>query len=53
MLLTVRKSVEVREHRNRLVIDVNEDSVGCLLVDYDGGKGGSLLHQTRRRKGTR
>ncbi|RLE97997.1 MAG: hypothetical protein DRJ57_03985 [Thermoprotei archaeon] len=38
LLLTVRRSVEVREHRNKLIIDVNEDTIDCLLVDYDGGR---------------
>jgi IS605 OrfB family transposase len=33
--LTIRKNVEVNEHKNKLFIDVNEDSVDCLLVDYD------------------
>ncbi|MEM4482127.1 MAG: transposase, partial [Desulfurococcaceae archaeon] len=35
LLLTIRKNVEVFEHRNKLVIDINEDSVACLLVDYE------------------
>ena len=35
LLLTIRKNVEVNEHRNKLVIDINEDSIDCLLVDYD------------------
>ncbi|MEM4452647.1 MAG: transposase, partial [Thermosphaera sp.] len=35
LLLTIRKNVEVSEHRNKLVIDINEDNVACLLVDYE------------------
>ncbi len=27
LLLTIRRNVEVREHRNKLVIDINEDSI--------------------------
>ena len=50
LLLTVRKSTEVREHRNKLFIDVNEDSVDCLLVDCDGSKAilFSIKHDIRR-----
>jgi len=50
LLLTVRKRVRVREHRNRLIIDVNEDSVDCLLVDYDRGRAVlfSVRHDIRR-----
>ncbi|MEM1938543.1 MAG: transposase [Acidilobaceae archaeon] len=35
LLLSVRRDVEVFEHRNKLVIDINEDNVACLLVDYE------------------
>jgi len=35
LLLTIRRDVEVNEHRNKLFIDINEDSVDCLLVNYD------------------
>jgi len=35
LLLTIRRNVEVFEHRNKLVIDINEDNVACLLVDYE------------------
>jgi len=35
LLLTIRKDVEVNEHRNKLIVDINEDSVDCLLVNYD------------------
>ncbi|MEM4914073.1 MAG: hypothetical protein QW579_07730, partial [Desulfurococcaceae archaeon] len=35
LLLTIRRNVEVSEHRNKLVIDINEDNVACLLVDYE------------------
>jgi len=38
LLLTIRKNVEVSEHKNKLFIDINEDSVDCLLVDYDKNK---------------
>ncbi|MEM4923231.1 MAG: transposase [Ignisphaera sp.] len=38
LLLTIRKNVEVFEHRNKLVIDINEDNVACLLVDYEKSK---------------
>ncbi|MEM1938363.1 MAG: hypothetical protein QXI24_00965 [Acidilobaceae archaeon] len=35
LLLTVRRSVEVSKHRNKLVIDINEDNIAFLLIDYD------------------
>lgn len=35
LLLTIRRDVEVNEHRNKLIVDINEDSVDCLLVNYD------------------
>jgi len=35
LLLTIRKNVEVSEHTNKLIVDINEDSVDCLLVNYD------------------
>jgi len=35
LLLTIRKNVEVSEHRNKLIVDINEGSVDCLLVNYD------------------
>ncbi|MEM0347468.1 MAG: transposase [Zestosphaera sp.] len=38
LLLTIRKNVEVFGHRNKLVIDINEDNVACLLVDYEKGR---------------
>ncbi|MEM4959849.1 MAG: transposase [Nanopusillaceae archaeon] len=38
LLLTIRKNVEVFEHRNKLVIDINEDNMACLLVDYEKGR---------------
>ncbi|MEM4054582.1 MAG: transposase [Desulfurococcaceae archaeon] len=38
ILLTIRKNVEVFEHRNKLVIDINEDNMACLLVDYEKGR---------------
>ncbi len=50
LLLTVRKNVEVREHRNKLFIDINEDSIDCLLVDYNKKKATlfSIKHDIRR-----
>ncbi|MEM4559095.1 MAG: hypothetical protein QXD80_02205 [Acidilobaceae archaeon] len=36
--LIVRRNVEVSEHRDKLAIDINEDNVACLLVDYDKGR---------------
>jgi transposase, IS605 OrfB family, central region len=38
LLLTLRRDVEVIEHKNKLVVDINEDSFDCLLVDYDKSK---------------
>ena len=38
LLLSVKRVVEVFEHRNKLVIDINEDNVACLLVDYGRGR---------------
>jgi len=38
LLLTVRKDSEISEHRNKLVIDINEDSVDGLLVDYESSR---------------
>ena len=50
LLLAVRRDVEVVEHRNKLVIDINEDSVDCLLVDYDSYKAVllSIKHDIRK-----
>ncbi len=50
LLLTVRRNVEVREHRNKLFIDINEDSVDCLLIDYNKKKATlfSIKHDIRR-----
>ncbi len=50
LLLTIRKNVKVGEHRNKLFIDINEDSVDCLLVDYDKGKATlfSIKHDIRK-----
>lgn len=33
LLLTICRDVEVMEHENKLSIDINEDSIDCLLVD--------------------
>ncbi len=50
LLLTIRKDVEVDEHRNKLIIDINEDSVDCLLVNYDRNEAMlfSIRHDIRR-----
>ena len=45
LLLTIRRDVEVNEHRNNLFIDINEDSVDCLLVNHD--KNGAVLFSIR------
>jgi len=50
LLLTLRRDVEVIEQRNKLVVDINEDSIDCMLVDYDKKKAVlfSLRHNIRR-----
>ncbi len=50
LLLTIRKSVEVNGHRNKLFIDINEDSVDCLLVNYNRNEAVlfSIRHDIRR-----
>ena len=50
LLLTIRKNVEVNEHRNKLFIDINEDSVDCLLVNYDRSEATlfSIRHDIRK-----
>ena len=50
LLLTIRKNVEVGEHRNKLIVDVNEDSVDCLLVNYDRNEAVlfSIRHDIRK-----
>ena len=50
LLLTIRRNVEVREHRNKLFIDINEDSVDCLLVNYDKNEVAlfSIRHDIRK-----
>lgn len=48
LLLTVRRDVEVVEHGNKLIVDINEDSVDCLLIDYDKNKAVfSIKHDIR------
>ena len=49
LLLTIRRDVEVVEHGNKLAVDINEDSVDCLLIDYDNGKASffSIRHDIR------
>jgi len=49
LLLTIRRDVEETEYRNKLVVDINEDSVDCLLVDYDSGNATffSIVHDIR------
>jgi len=50
LLLTIRRGVEVNEHRNKLIVDINEDSVDCLLVNYDRNEAilFSIMHDTRK-----
>ena len=50
LLLTIRGNVEVREHKNKLFIDINEDSIDCLLVNYDKNKAVlfSVRHDIRK-----
>jgi len=50
LLLTLRRDVEVVEHRNKLIVDINEGSVDCLLVDYDENKAVlfSIRHDIRK-----
>ncbi len=50
LLLTIRRNVEVKKHRNKLFIDINEDSIDCLLIDYDKQKAilFSIRHEIRR-----
>ena len=50
LLLTIRRSAEVSEHRNKLFIDINEDSIDCLLVNYDRNEAilFSIRHDIRR-----
>ncbi|MCD6510614.1 MAG: transposase [Thermoprotei archaeon] len=50
LLLTIRRNVEVREHRNKLIVDINEDSIDCLLVNYEIGEATlfSIRHDIRK-----
>ena len=50
LLLTIRRNVEVNEHKNKLFIDINEDSIDCLLINYDGSEAVlfSIRHDIRR-----
>jgi len=50
LLLTIRRNVEVYVHRNKLFIDINEDSVDCLLVNYDKNEAVlfSIRHDNRK-----
>jgi len=50
LLLTIRRNVEVYEHRNKLIIDINEDSIDCLLVNHDRNEATlfSIRHDIRR-----
>ena len=50
LLLTIRRDVEVNEHRNKLFIDINEDSIDCLLVNYNRNDAMlfSIRHDIRR-----
>ncbi|MCD6369690.1 MAG: transposase, partial [Thermoproteales archaeon] len=48
--MTIRRNVEVNEYRNKLFIDVNEDSIDCLLVNYARNEAVlfSIRHDIRR-----
>jgi len=50
LLLTIRKNVEVGEHENKLIIDINEDSIDCLLVNYNRNEAVlfSIRHDIRK-----
>ena len=50
LLLTIRKNAEVNEHKNKLIIDINEDSIDCLLINYDRNETVlfSIRHDIRR-----
>jgi len=50
LLLTIRRNVEVNEHKNKLFIDINEDSIDCLLVNYDKNEAVlfSIRHDIRK-----
>jgi len=50
LLLTIRKNVEVSEHRNKFFMDINEDSIDCLLVNYDRNEAVlfSIRHDIRK-----
>ena len=50
LLLTIRKNVEVNERGNKLIIDINEDSIDCLLVNYNRNEAVlfSIRHDIRK-----
>jgi len=50
LLLSIRRNVEVNEHRNKLFIDINEDSTDCLLINYDRNEAVlfSIKHDIRK-----
>ena len=50
LLLTLRKKVTIEEHRNKPFVDINEDSVDCLLVNYEEEKAYlfSMEHDIRK-----
>jgi len=50
LLLVLHRNVEVEEHKNKLFMDINEDSVDCLLVDYDRNRAVlfSIKHDSRK-----
>jgi len=50
LLLILHRNVEVEEHKNKLFMDINEDSVDCLLVDYDRNRAVlfSIKHDSRK-----
>ncbi len=50
LLLTIRRDIEVYKHKNKLFIDINEDSIDCLLVNYDRNEAilFSIKHDIRK-----
>ena len=50
LLLTIHRDVEVSEHSNKLFIDINEDTIDCLLVNYGGNESVlfSIRHDIRK-----
>ncbi len=50
LLLSISRDVKVNEHRNKLFIDINENSIDCLLVNYDRNEAilFSIRHDIRK-----